>query len=579
MFLSKERGIFMELVQQIAVNSDCYKSNKQITVQGLVIHSVGCPQPSAQVFANTWNKPGQRACVHAVADNNGLVIQCLPWNWRGWHVGGSANNTHIGVEMTEPSTIKYVGGANWVETGDGTNTKAHVLGTYKTAVELFAYLCNEFNLDPLKDGVILSHHEAHLRGLGSNHGDVEHLWNHFGLSMVGFRQDIYNKMKELNYNIATQQEVDMNNLTMIMGTPIATIEQCKSVMQKNNVNEKYISLVYSYYTEGIKEGVRGDIALAQSCLETGWFNFKGDVVPAQNNFAGLGTTGDGVKGCYFNTPEEGIRAQIQHLKAYASTEPLKQECIDPRYSLVSKGCAPYVEWLGQKENPTGKGWATGKNYGAKILNLLNSFINESVTAPPTTPTTTLPSTPSQSVETEQKETAIARYVARLDFNKPETQIGCYNILSNAILKIEEVTPYKIFSSETGEVIYESAYAKLGRPKPFIVIADKQVSAYVEPFGKQATLLDAGEYEVVITYSMYGLIIGQGWVSLSDVKIKSDKTEEQEEGIEFTDKNGNKTIFSQADWDELVRLWAYTGVAEELINKYTIQELRTILQNK
>lgn len=92
--------------------------------------------------------------------------------------------------MTEPSTIRYTGGASFVETGDGTNTKSHVLSTYKYAVELFAYLCKQYNLNPIADGVILSHSEGHARGIASNHGDVEHIWNKYGLTMNQFRKDV-----------------------------------------------------------------------------------------------------------------------------------------------------------------------------------------------------------------------------------------------------------------------------------------------------------------------------------------------------------------------------------------------------
>ena len=96
----------------------------------------------------------------------------------------------IGVEMTEPATIKYAGGASWVETGDGENTKNHVLAAYRYAVELFAYLCQQFGLDPMADGVVISHSEGCKRGIASNHGDVEHLWSKFGLTMAQFRKDI-----------------------------------------------------------------------------------------------------------------------------------------------------------------------------------------------------------------------------------------------------------------------------------------------------------------------------------------------------------------------------------------------------
>ena len=130
-----------------------------------------------------------------------------------------------------------------------------------------------------------------------------------------------------------------------------------------------------YLSEGEAEGVRGDIAFAQSCLETGNFTFEGSVVTIeQNNFCGMGVTSKGKKGASFETPQIGIRAQIQHLKAYATGDALVGKCVDTRYRYVTKGCAKYVEWLGQKENPEGKGWATGKGYGEKILTILENVM-------------------------------------------------------------------------------------------------------------------------------------------------------------------------------------------------------------
>lgn len=128
----------MKLIQNYLTKSDCYQSGRTITVKGLMIHSVGCPQPKASAFINNWNRSRANACVHAIVEPDGDVYQTLPWNHRGWHCGGAGNNTHIGVEMTEPDTIRYTGGAGWVETGDGNNTKKHVFATYKYAVELFA---------------------------------------------------------------------------------------------------------------------------------------------------------------------------------------------------------------------------------------------------------------------------------------------------------------------------------------------------------------------------------------------------------------------------------------------------------
>lgn len=184
----------MKIIQAILKNNPCYKAGKKITVKGLMLHSVGCPQPSASAFVNTWNPPadGRQVCVHAFIDGNtGDVYQTLPWNHRGWHGGGSCNNTHIGVEMCEPACIKYTGGATFT-CSDMTTAKAVAQRTYDNAVALFAHLCKTYNLDPLADGVIVSHAEGCKRGIASNHGDPEHLWNQLGMgyTMDGFRKAV-----------------------------------------------------------------------------------------------------------------------------------------------------------------------------------------------------------------------------------------------------------------------------------------------------------------------------------------------------------------------------------------------------
>lgn len=130
-----------------------------------------------------------------------------------------------------------------------------------------------------------------------------------------------------------------------------------------------------YIEEAEKEGVRSEVAFAQTMKETGWLQYSGDAKITQFNFAGLGTTGNGVQGNSFSDVREGVRAQIQHLKAYATEEELLSECVDSRYTYVIKGCAPYVEWLGQQENPEGYGWATGINYGYDIVEMINAMKN------------------------------------------------------------------------------------------------------------------------------------------------------------------------------------------------------------
>lgn len=185
----------MKLIQSIMTNNPCYKANRKIVIKGLMLHSVGCPQPSAKVFINIFNKSNyRRACVHGFIDaNTGDVYQTLPWNHRGWHAGGSANNTHIGVEMCEPSCIKYIQGSSFT-CSNKEKAISDVKRTYESAVELFAKLCKENNLNPMTQ--IVSHKEGCKLGIASNHGDPEHLWKGLGLSytMDTFRRDVKAKM-------------------------------------------------------------------------------------------------------------------------------------------------------------------------------------------------------------------------------------------------------------------------------------------------------------------------------------------------------------------------------------------------
>lgn len=130
-----------------------------------------------------------------------------------------------------------------------------------------------------------------------------------------------------------------------------------------------------FYEEATAEGVRAEVAFTQCMKETGFLKYGGDVLPNQYNFAGLGATG-AVNGASFSNVRMGVRAQIQHLKAYASLDGLTNPCVDPRFNLVKRGSAQYVEWLGIKENPNGYGWATSKSYGHDIVNMVNVLLKK-----------------------------------------------------------------------------------------------------------------------------------------------------------------------------------------------------------
>lgn len=179
------------------------------------------------------------------------------------------------------------------------------------------------------------------------------------------------------YNVSTATVDKYFTYTNIAGTAQATAQQMQTYIKKVNPNvpQSVIDMIPFYLSEGQAEGIRGDLAFAQSCLETGNFTFKDSAVKLeQNNFCGLGVLDNGMLGASFDTPQLGIRAQIQHLKAYANKSPLNNPVIDPRFSLVTRGAAPTVQYLGIQENPQGYGWAAGADYGVKILNILENIL-------------------------------------------------------------------------------------------------------------------------------------------------------------------------------------------------------------
>ena len=258
----------MKLIESFITRNPCYGANmanadyRYTTFQrrgplGLVLHSVGCAQPSAEVFVKKWNSTSyDRACVHAFIDaNTGTVYQCMPWNFRAWHVGGSANNTHIGVEMCEPSAIKYTTGAKFT-IKDKEKAFRQCETAYKAAVELFAMLCNKYKLDPLKDGVILSHNECGKRGIGSGHVDPEHLWSGLGIgyTMYGFRNDVKKAMRGAVVIPTTTQPVAEKTVSV-------KVRQLSKGMDGNDVKTLQAALIANGFSCGTA-GADGDFGNA-----------------------------------------------------------------------------------------------------------------------------------------------------------------------------------------------------------------------------------------------------------------------------------------------------------------------------
>lgn len=159
-------------------------------------------------------------------------------------------------------------------------------------------------------------------------------------------------------------QIITGKLDRLMGDGITSEVQLLRLLRINNAPINiYGDLPTIYREEAAIEGVNYDIAFCQMCLETGFLQFDGDVKPEQNNFGGIGAVGNGIRGDSFNDRRIGVRAQIQHLKAYATTKPLVQPLVDPRFKLIKRGTAPLLSQLSGK-------WAEDINYDKKIMAIL-----------------------------------------------------------------------------------------------------------------------------------------------------------------------------------------------------------------
>ena len=209
----------MNIKQKFIVKNPSYQANlnpkgdqryihfQEHGPEKLMLHSVGCAQPSAEHFADRWNRESCQASVQAVIDaNNGEIIQTMPWNFRAWHCGGLANNTHVGVEMCESKYIRYTSGAKF-EILDKTKAVADCMRAYHSAVELFAFLCKEYKINPITG--ICSHKEGGIAGIASGHVDPEHYWKGLNMnySMDGFRAAVKSKMEDVLEDM-TRSELD-----------------------------------------------------------------------------------------------------------------------------------------------------------------------------------------------------------------------------------------------------------------------------------------------------------------------------------------------------------------------------------
>ena len=277
----------MKLIKNFSTKNKCYIIYQKHTPVGLFLHSVGCPQPSSAVFIKNWNtyQPGcnnskfnyqgsktncancaiekkncRSVCVHGFIDDVSAT-QTLPFDCVGWHSGGGKNGNanfmgYIGFEMCEPNTIKYTGGATFVD-NDPAATLEFVKNTYANAVDIYAQICIELGFNPIgktKDGypVILSHAEGHKLGIASNHGDPEHLWKYtIKKTMDDFRNDVLAKMNEYGGKI-DEPNVDKKPETNIETKPENNVlyrVQCGAFSVKTNADNLLSKLKNAGYND------------------------------------------------------------------------------------------------------------------------------------------------------------------------------------------------------------------------------------------------------------------------------------------------------------------------------------------
>ena len=231
----------MNLHKLIFTENACYKAGRKITVKGIMVHSTGANNPWLKRYVgpddgqlgqnqynnhwNTYHPGGREVCVHAfigkLADGSIATYQTLPWDHRGWHAGGSANNTHIGFEICEDGLI------------DGT----YFGKVYREAVELCAHLCKEYGLTEKN---IICHSEGYRQGVASNHGDVMHWFPKHGKSMDTFRADVKALLTQDTTEDQKQEPVEQPTLNAAGEITVGSVVEFKDSAERYNPTTKEI---------------------------------------------------------------------------------------------------------------------------------------------------------------------------------------------------------------------------------------------------------------------------------------------------------------------------------------------------
>ena len=183
----------MEITESLCTGNRRYKAYEKINPVGVVLHSIGTPQPRASVLRDYWQRDASPYVVHYMVDDK-EILHCIPDDFKCWHIGSPGNNQWLGIEMGEPSQIHYTGGASFTVSGLE-EAQAYVKAAYKNAVWLIAQLCKKHGWNP--NTAIYTHHEVTAKRLSNtDHVDPEHLWNGLGMgySLMTLRRDVAAEM-------------------------------------------------------------------------------------------------------------------------------------------------------------------------------------------------------------------------------------------------------------------------------------------------------------------------------------------------------------------------------------------------
>ena len=373
------------------IASPSHQNGRKFPITRVTIHHTATVT-TARVTANGFALPSRRASATYCVGNDGSIVQCVKESDMPW-TSSSYDNDNRAITIEVSNSAKY---GNWPVGEKAMEALINLLvdicqrnpgigrlrytGDLSGNLTMHKWFANTQCPGPYLGGKFPEIAEEVNKRLDA--ANVPQVTTVYDLTASGLPETLAEQVVvELNaagYSATlTAREVkqEQTGYHSIAGKAVATAAQMVAYIKakRPGVEQSVIDMIPLYISEGQTEGIAGDIAFAQSCIETGNFAFPGEtcaVTLAQNNFAMIGVTSTFAKGESFATPQIGIRAQIQHLKAYANSDPLGGECVDPRFHLVSRGSSPYVEWLGQQENPQGKGWATAKGYGDRILAVL-----------------------------------------------------------------------------------------------------------------------------------------------------------------------------------------------------------------